>query len=64
MLFSGIAVADFDQVIEEISRRDIASAPIEIVESAGRKAAFTDLEGNMLTYIEVQRTGVQVPDVR
>ena len=59
-----LAVADLDHAIEQISRRGIRSAPVEIVEGAGRKAAFTDPGGNMLTLIEVHKAEVQGIEVQ
>jgi predicted enzyme related to lactoylglutathione lyase len=46
-------VADLDEVVREIASRGITGKPIEIVGTAGRKASFTDADGNELSFIEV-----------
>ena len=51
-----LAVADLDQSVEEIASRGIRCGAIEIIGNAGRKAAFTDPDGNIVSYIEVDRS--------
>jgi predicted enzyme related to lactoylglutathione lyase len=48
-----LAVADLDQAVEDIRTRGITGGPIEFVGDAGRKASFTDADGNKLSFIEV-----------
>jgi predicted enzyme related to lactoylglutathione lyase len=52
-----LSVSDLDQTVAEIGGRGIASGPIEIVGTAGRKAPFTDADGNVVRFIEVTVTG-------
>jgi len=52
-----LAVADLDATIAEIEDRGLASAPIETIAGAGRKAAVVDPEGNMITFVEVGLSG-------
>jgi predicted enzyme related to lactoylglutathione lyase len=52
-----VAVADLDETVALIEDRGLRSAPIETIAGAGRKAAFTDPEGNMTTFIEVVASG-------
>jgi len=42
-----MAVSDLEEAVNEIRDRGIISAPIEGIGSAGRKASFTDPEGNV-----------------
>jgi predicted enzyme related to lactoylglutathione lyase len=46
-------VADLDEVVREVASRGITGQPIELVGTAGRKASFTDADGNTLSFIEV-----------
>jgi predicted enzyme related to lactoylglutathione lyase len=48
-----LCVADLDQAVADIAARGIAGGPVEIIGDAGRKATFTDAEGNALSFIEV-----------
>jgi predicted enzyme related to lactoylglutathione lyase len=48
-----LSVSDLDEALREIRGRGIASGPVELVGTAGRKASFTDTEGNTLSFIEV-----------
>jgi predicted enzyme related to lactoylglutathione lyase len=48
-----LCVADLDQAIADIAARGIAGGPVEIIGDAGRKATFTDAEGNAVSFIEV-----------
>ena len=48
-----VAVPDLDAVKAETADRGKYSSPIEVVEGAGRKARYVDLEGNTITFIEV-----------
>ena len=48
-----IAVADLDAVVAEIEGRGVGCGPIEAVGDAGRKAPFTDADGNTVAFIEV-----------
>jgi len=47
------AVADLDQTVADIAGRGITGSPIEPVGDAGRKATFTDPDGNTVSFIEV-----------
>jgi hypothetical protein len=38
---------------EDIADRGITGGPIEIVRDSGRKASFTDADGNAISFIEV-----------
>ena len=49
-----LCVADLDRAVAGIAARGITGGPMEIVGTAGRKVAFTDAEGNALSFIEVQ----------
>jgi predicted enzyme related to lactoylglutathione lyase len=51
-----LSVPDLDQALAGIRSRGITSGPIEIVGEASRKASFTDIEGNTLSFIEVARS--------
>ncbi len=51
-----LAVADLDEAVAQIERRGLPSPPIETIAGAGRKASVTDLEGNTITFIQVERT--------
>jgi predicted enzyme related to lactoylglutathione lyase len=46
-------VPDLDQWIAAMSERGIERPQIETVPGAGRKAPFSDPEGNTVTFIEV-----------
>jgi predicted enzyme related to lactoylglutathione lyase len=48
-----LAVADLDATLAEIADRGLRSSPIEIVGDGGRKATFSDPDGNLIAYIEV-----------
>ncbi len=48
-----LSVADLDKTIAEIAARGITGGPAEYVGDAGRKASFTDTDGNSLAFIEV-----------
>jgi predicted enzyme related to lactoylglutathione lyase len=50
-----LAVADLDEAIAQIESRGLARPPIETIAGAGRKASFTDLEGNTISFIQVER---------
>lgn len=52
-----LSVPDLDQTVAEIGGRGIASGPVEIIGEAGRKAPFTDADGNVLSFIEVTAQG-------
>lgn len=52
-----VAVADLDETVAVIEDRGLRSAPIETIAGARRKAALTDPEGNMTTFIEVVASG-------
>jgi predicted enzyme related to lactoylglutathione lyase len=48
-----MAVSDLEKAVHEIRDRGIVSAPVEVIVGAGRKASFTDPEGNLISFIEV-----------
>jgi predicted enzyme related to lactoylglutathione lyase len=48
-----LSVADLDQTIADIASRGIPAGPAEHVGGAGRKATFTDADGNSIAFIEV-----------
>jgi hypothetical protein len=48
-----LAVADLDGTIEDLRSRGIAGEPIEVVGTAGRKTAFSDVDGNHVNFVEV-----------
>jgi len=53
-----MSVPDLDAAVAEAAQRGIAGAPIVRVGTAGRKALFTDPDGNQVAIIEVnQPTG-------
>lgn len=51
-----LAVPDLQETVAEIGDRGLGSAPLETINGAGRKAAFTDPDGNRVTFIEVLPT--------
>ena len=52
-----ISVADLDQAVADIAARGVDVPPIETIPGAGRKAPFTDPEGNLVALIEVRQAG-------
>jgi len=52
-----IAVDDLDRLVSELASRGISSGPIEPVGDAGRKAQTPDLDGNMISWIQVHPAG-------
>jgi len=48
-----LVVADLDAVLAEISGRGIAARQVEDVPGAGRKAKFTDPDGNTVEVVEL-----------
>jgi predicted enzyme related to lactoylglutathione lyase len=56
-----LCVADLDKAVAEIGGRGIASGPIEIIGTAGRKAPFTDADGNVVSFMEVTASGSTGP---
>jgi predicted enzyme related to lactoylglutathione lyase len=48
-----LCVADLDLAVAAIAARGITGGPAEIIGDAGRKATFTDAEGNAVSFIEV-----------
>jgi predicted enzyme related to lactoylglutathione lyase len=48
-----VAVPDLDHAGAQISARGVAPGPIQTIGTAGRKAPFTDADGNTIAYIEV-----------
>lgn len=53
-----LCVADLDLAVAAIAARGITGGPVEIVGDAGRKATFTDAEGNTISFIEVAASPV------
>ena len=49
-----LAVAALDKTVAHIEGRGITGRPIELVGDAGRKASFTDADGNTVSFIEVR----------
>jgi hypothetical protein len=56
-----LAVADLDLTVAQIGARGLHSALLETVADAGRKASFTNPDGNVLTFVEVARSGKLAP---
>jgi predicted enzyme related to lactoylglutathione lyase len=50
-----LALEDLEAALSEIAERGLRSGPIEIVPGSGRKASFSDPDGNLITFIEVRR---------
>jgi predicted enzyme related to lactoylglutathione lyase len=50
-------VPDLDKTVRDISGRGINGDPIGIVGKSGRKATFTDADGNAISFIEVPSSG-------
>jgi predicted enzyme related to lactoylglutathione lyase len=48
-----LSVADLDQTVKAIAGRGITGQPIEKVGDAGRKATFSDSDGNEVSFIQV-----------
>jgi predicted enzyme related to lactoylglutathione lyase len=48
-----LSVTNLDKTIADIAARGITGGPTEFVGNAGRKALFTDADGNSLAFIEV-----------
>jgi predicted enzyme related to lactoylglutathione lyase len=48
-----LIVADLEAVLAEISGRGVAAAAVEDVPGAGRKATFTDPDGNTVELVEL-----------
>jgi predicted enzyme related to lactoylglutathione lyase len=49
-----LSVADLDLALDALQRRGLSGGPIETVGDAGRKAVFTDTDGNAVSIIEVK----------
>lgn len=49
-----LSVADLDLTVAEIAARGIITGPAEHVGETGRKATFTDADGNSIAFIEVK----------
>ena len=52
-----MAVADLARTIEGLAGRGLVAGPVEAVPGAGTKAAFTDGDGNRVTFVEVSGPG-------
>ena len=50
-----LAVSDLDRTVDELEARGLMGAPIEEVGAAGRKARFSDADGNVVNFVEVAR---------
>ena len=48
-----LSVGDLEEAVAAIAARGVGPAPIETVGDAGRKATFSDPDGNLLSFIEV-----------
>jgi glyoxylase I family protein len=48
-----LCVADLDRAVADIAAGGITGGPVEVIGDAGRKATFTDAEGNTISFIEV-----------
>jgi predicted enzyme related to lactoylglutathione lyase len=51
------AVADLDRAVADINARGVVGSAVEHVGDAGRKARFTDPDGNEISLIEVNAAG-------
>ena len=51
-----MAVADLDASVAEAAGRGVPSAPLEQVGTAGRKAVFTDPDGNEIALVQVSES--------
>lgn len=51
-----LAVADLDDVLAEVHGRGLTPGRVELIGDVGRKASFTDPEGNTMVLIEVNRS--------
>jgi len=51
-----MAVADLEAAVAEAAGRGVRSGPIEQVGTAGRKALFTDPDGNEIAFVQVNQT--------
>jgi predicted enzyme related to lactoylglutathione lyase len=52
-----LCVDDLDKTVQDISGRGITGDPIQIVGNSGRKATFTDADGNAISFIQVTTSG-------
>ena len=52
-----VSVSDLDQFVADLADRGISVGPIEAVGGAGRKAVAVDLDGNVISWIEVATEG-------
>ena len=50
-----LSVTDLDDAVAEAASRGIAGDPVEAVGTAGRRAAFTDPDGNRVALVEVNQ---------
>jgi predicted enzyme related to lactoylglutathione lyase len=50
-----LSVTDLDDAVAEAASRGIAVAPIEAVGTAGRRAGYTDPDGNRIALVEVNQ---------
>ena len=59
-----LAVANLDEAVAQIEGRGLPSPFLEIIEGAGRKASFTDPEGNTIAFIEILKSGTPAETMR
>ena len=52
-----MAVNDLDAAVKELSERGLTTSAVENVGDAGRKAIFSDPDGNLVSLIEVVSEG-------
>jgi hypothetical protein len=50
---AALRLLDLDKTVRDISGRGITGDPIGFVGDSGRKATFTDVDGNAISFIEV-----------
>jgi len=52
-----ICVANLDAALAELGGRGVATGPVEIIGTAGRRSIVVDDDGNRLSVIEVHEAG-------
>jgi predicted enzyme related to lactoylglutathione lyase len=51
-----LSVADLELAITEVAARGVTEVPIEQIGTAGRRAVYTDPDGNKIAFVEVNQT--------
>lgn len=49
-----LVVGDLDTTLAQVARRGIVTADRQVIPGAGRKAVFNDLDGNVVSIVELQ----------